>query len=774
MVKALRIRVVGVVQGVGFRPFIYRLATSLNLKGYVVNLGGSEVEIHVEGENIEEFIKRMNLEKPPQTRILKVMIEYVEPIGFDKFEIKESLRKATVRSMIPPDIAICEYCVGEVLNDNSRFHNYHWNSCAWCGPRFSMMYSIPYDRENTSMRIFKFCNECSHDYSNPNNVRRFHGQGISCPKCGPKTRVYSMNGSEIKVEDPLEFAVEKILNGGIIAVKGVGGYHIACLASRDDVIAELRFRKRRPMQPFALMARDYNIVLEIAIPPEGAKELLESPQKPIVIMPRRIGAKVSELVAPGLNTIGIMLPYTAFQHLLLKNIPDGFLIMTSGNPRGKPMCRNLEQALRELRGIVDYIIDHDREIVHRVDDSVIRFTDNEPTFLRRGRGYAPEWIETGITLKDSIAVGAELQTAGAVGFEDKVIVTQYIGDIDEVAQLEELDGELSWLIETYHLNPEIVAMDMHPLYSNRKLAEKISKRFNAELIEVQHHHAHSASVMIEYGFKIEDTSVVIAIDGTGYGDDGGIWGGEVLLTSYTSYKRVGSLKPFHLPGGDTAATYPVKPLISLMAEAGYSWDEVNRILEERGLINSLPYGVKEANMTYTMTKSGRGALVTSMGRTLDAFSALLGACTLRTYEGEPPMKLESIADDGREIPYKPKIINVNGIARVDTIDLLKWTINGLKSGYDKRDLARTILINLGRALGIIALKTIKGSRNIKQTVLASGGAAVNTHIIRGIKEVLREEDLELHLPRKMPPGDGGVALGQLIIANCKLEYDEMK
>jgi len=771
MVKALRIRVVGVVQGVGFRPFIYRLATSLNLKGYVVNLGGSEVEIHIEGEKIEDFMKRMKLEKPPQAKILKVIVEDVKPIGFDKFEIRESMRKATVRSMIPPDIAICKHCVEEVLNDNTRFHNYHWNSCAWCGPRFSMMYKIPYDRENTSMRVFKFCNECSHDYSNPNNIRRFHGQGISCPKCGPKTHVYDMDGLEVKVEDPLDFTAERILGGGILAVKGVGGYHIACLASRDDVVAELRFRKRRPMQPFALMARNYGVVEEIAIPPEGARELLESPQRPIVIMPRRSGAKVSELVAPGLNTIGVMLPYTAFQHLLLRRIPDGFLIMTSGNPRGKPMCRNLKQALRGLRGIVDYIIDHDREIVHRVDDSVIRFTDGETTFLRRGRGYAPEWIETGIELRDSIAVGAELQTAGAVGFEDKVIVTQYIGDIDEAAQLEELDGELSWLIETYHLNPEIIAMDMHPLYSNRKLAENMSKRFNAKLIEVQHHHAHSASIMAEYGFKVEDTVVAIAIDGTGYGDDGGIWGGEVLLATYTSYRRVGSLKPFHLPGGDTAATYPVKPLISLMASAGYSWDEVNNIIEERGLMNTLPHGVKEANMTYMMAKSGRGALVTSMGRTLDALSALLGACTLRTYEGEPPMKLESIADGGREVPYKPRIIDVDGISRVDTTDLLKWVINGLESGYDVRDLAKTVLVNLGRALGIITLKAIKGTKNIKQTVLASGGAAVNTHIIRGIKEALKEEGLEIRLPRKMPPGDGGVALGQLMIANCKLEYE---
>jgi len=767
-VKALRIRVTGIVQGVGFRPFVYRLATRLGLKGYVVNLGGSEVEIFVEGDenSLKFFVERISVEKPPNARIDKVFVEWVEPIGFKEFFIRESGSQQILRSVIPPDIGICSDCVREILDSGSRFYRYYWNSCVNCGPRFSMMFRTPYDRENTSMAVFRLCEKCEAEYRDPSNVRRFHAQGISCPVCGPKTFVFDSSGRRIDVDDIVSFVAKKILEGHIIAIKGVGGYHIACLASRDDVVLELRKRKRRPTQPFAVMARDYKVVEDIAVPFPEARELLESPQRPIVILPKKRDSKLSEYVSPGLSTVGVMLPYTGFQVLLLREIPDGFLIMTSGNVHGEPMCTNITCVFEKLRDVVDYVVEHEREIVHRVDDSVIRFSDGEPVFLRRARGYAPEWIELPFNVAESIAVGAELQTAGAVAFENKIVLTQYIGDVDEPGQLDDLRKELLWFTKIYGLKPSVVAADMHPNYHNKRIAVEFSKEFGAEYIEIQHHHAHIASAMAEHGVGEDENVVGIAIDGTGYGVDGGIWGGEVMIASYTNFKRTGSLQPFTLPGGDSAALYPVKPLISLFVLAGYSEEEVIKYLEKEGLIKSLPYGAKEAAITYRLAKSGRGAVVTSMGRTLDAFSALLNVCTLRTYEGEPPIKLEALADSGNYLDYYPKIKHFNGRLVVDVVDMLNWVL----SNMDKRksDLAATVLRSLGIGLGLIALESLKGLRNTKNFVVCSGGSAVNTHIIRGIKHALKSGEIGVKLPRKTPPGDGGIALGQIVIASSKV------
>ncbi|MFN3805427.1 MAG: carbamoyltransferase HypF, partial [Pyrobaculum sp.] len=614
---------------------------------------------------------------------------------------------------------------------------------------------LPYDRHNTSMAAFPLCEDCRKDYGDVNNLRRFHGQGISCPKCGPKTRVYTSRGVELGVKDPVAFVAEKIVEGAIVAIKGVGGYHIACLASDGGVLKELRQRKNRPTQPFAVMARDFDTVLEIAYPPPGARELLESPQRPIVVMPKR-GGRLSELVSPGLSTVGVMLPYTAFQALLLQKIPDGFLVMTSGNIHGRPMCTTLGCVLSELSHVVDYVVEHEREIVHRVDDSVVRMTDGQPVFLRRARGYAPEWIEVGVELGEAVAVGAELQAAGAVSFEDKIVPTQYIGDLDEWANLQDLERELFWLVETYGLRPEVVALDMHPLYHNRKLARELGERFGAEVVEVQHHHAHVASVLAELRAPPDVEVVGIAIDGTGYGDDGGIWGGEVLLATSKSYRRVGSLKPYVLPGGDATVKYPTRSLIAMLASFGFEEEEVLKLVDPL----ALPYGEKEARLIYTLARAGRGPVSTSLGRALDGFSALLGACVLRTYEGEPAMRLESLADRGGEVlDYGPKLAQEGGRLVVDVADMLMWVVEMLERGAKPEDLAATVLYSLGRGLGLIAAAV---GRSVSK-VAVSGGAAVNTYIVRGIKDAVRPE-LEVVLPKKIPPGDGGIAVGQIVAA----------
>ncbi len=767
MRKAVRLRVTGIVQGVGFRPFVYRLAVSRKLGGYVINLGGSEVEIWVEGspEQLESFLKGLYEEKPPPAKIEELEVEEASPKGYERFMIKRSEKRKSKRSMIPPDFGICPHCVREIHDPSSRYYRYPWNSCAWCGPRFSMMYDVPYDRENTSMKGFPLCLDCRRDYEDPENIRRFHAQGISCKHCGPRTIVYDMSGRVIEVDDPVRWAARRIEEGYILAIKGVGGYHLAALASRDDVVAELRRRKRRPTKPFALMAGDCSIVEEIAEPPPGACVVLRSAERPILLLPKRSGSPVSELVAPGLDTIGVMLPYTGFQVMLLEELSDGFLIMTSGNETGYPMCTNIECVFTHLAGIADYVVTHEREIVHRVDDSVLRYTDGELVFLRRARGYAPAWIRVNAELPEGVAVGAELQSAGAVSFEDKIVPTQFIGDMDEPGQVEDLEKELRWFIRVYGLRPRFVALDMHPGYHNRGLAARLAEGYGAELIEVQHHHAHAASAMAEHGIGPGEKRVTITIDGTGYGLDGTVWGGEVLVASYEDFTRGASLYPFTLPGGERAVEWPVRALIGLLRASGYSEEEVVELLSGRGLLSrdKLPHGELEARIAYR--QAGRGSpLTTSMGRTLDSFSALLGVSWHRGYEGEPAMRLEAAARGGRDLGYTPPLIVLDGRLVVDTRRLLEWVLEDVE-GYQLADIATTIQKALGRAMGEAAARLAK---NTEPQVLVTGGAAVNTYIVRGIRESLREHGLELLLQKRLPPGDGGVAIGQVMVAAARI------
>ncbi len=766
-VKALRLRVVGIVQGVGFRPFIYRLAVSEGLSGYVRNLGGSEVEIVIEGSeaSVSSFLNRLEREKPPPARIEELHVEEIEPRGFTSFRIERSSKSQSRRSMIPPDFGICDDCVREILDPKSRFYRYYWNSCAWCGPRFSMMYGVPYDRENTSMRDFPLCNACRRDYSDPGNIRRFHAQGISCPRCGPKTFVYDAKGRLLRVDDPVEWAAERLEEGSIIALKGVGGFHIAAIASRDDVVEELRRRKRRPSKPFALMARDCGVVEEITEPPPGACSLLRSPERPILLLPKRAGSRVSELVAPGLDTLGVMLPYTGFQVLLLRRVRDGFLIMTSGNKSGSPMCTTLKCVLEELSDVVDYIVAHERRIVHRVDDSVLRYTDGEPVFLRRSRGYAPAWLRVRAALPEAAAVGAELQVVGAVSFEDKIVPTQYIGDLDDPGNLGDLERELRWFISVYRLKPAFIAMDMHPAYHSRETALRLASDYGAELVEVQHHHAHAASAMAEHGYPPGSRAVAITIDGTGYGVDGGVWGGEILLASYEDFERIGHLHPFPLPGGERAVIWSVRGLIGLLESSGYTEEETLDILRRRGLLDKLPYGEREARIAYRQAEKGLAPVTTSMGRTLDAISALLGVAWRRTYEGEQAMKLEAAARGGRDMGYTPPLNMVDGRLIVDTPSLISWLIESIEEGIPIRDLAITALRGLGRALGEAAAKA---ASTAGRAILLSGGASVNTYIVQGVREAANAQGLRVELQRRLPPGDGGVAVGQIMVGAAKM------
>lgn len=763
---ALKLRVSGIVQGVGFRPFIYRIAVKSKVKGYVRNMGGSEVEIHIEGTNGEilTFLRLLESEKPPPARIEEIEMEESKPRAFNRFEILKSNAYSKIYSMIPPDIGICDYCLQEILDKNSRWYNYPFNSCAWCGPRFSILEKLPYDRENTAMKDFPLCEPCLSEYKDPNDIRRFHAQGISCSLCGPKVWLTDNRGEVLNAKDPIMEAAKLIDEGNIVAIKGLGGFHIAGLATDDDVVLLLRKRKRRPQKPFALMALNVKVAEKIIVLNDKLLKLLTSAEKPIVLAPKRENTEVSEYIAPGLDTLGVMLPYTGLHYLLLMQTKDKFLIMTSGNPKGKPMCIDEKCAYNKLSEYVDYFLMHNRRIINRIDDSVVRLTNGKLSFLRRSRGYAPTWFKSPFKMKKPIlAFGAELSNVGAIGLKERIIPTQYIGDMDDFETLNFLEEALNFLVKAYNIDVEdsIVVSDAHPYYATTRLAEEWSRKYRIPLVKVQHHHAHIVSAMVEHKLPTETKIVGIAIDGVGYGDDKRIWGGEVLITSYKKYIRVGHLKYQPMPGGDLATIYPVRMLTGILSSA-LGLNEAKEFILKNKLYEWLKYGYRELNVIMKQIVNKFYVETSSLGRILDAVSALLGVCYHRTYEGEPAMKLEAYARGGKILDYQPKIILENGIYIVDITDMFQWILSVINDS-NKKDIALTIQHCIGEALAKICLKVIKGSK-LPPKIVVSGGAAVNDYIIKAIIVEAMENDVEVLLNRKVPPGDGGLALGQVAVA----------
>ena len=769
---ALHVTVEGIVQGVGFRPFIHRLALSTGVTGYVRNVGGSEVEIYLEGgvDSVSRFLKGLIEERPPPAIIESIEITPVKPKGLRDFRILRSGSAVVKRSMIPPDLAICPHCLAEVLNPNDRRFRYAFNSCAWCGPRFSMMYRTPYDRENTSMRDFPLCEECLKEYGDVNSIRRYHAQGISCPKCGPRLWLEDREGNLISAKDPISEAAKFVDEGNIVAVKGLGGYHIAALASDDDVVLELRRRKGRPTKPFAVMGLNLSVLSKLVKLSKEAEEILTSLQSPILLLPKAENTPVSKYVSPGLDVEGVFLPYTALHYLLLQETKDKFLIMTSGNPHGKPMCTNEECARKVLSGFVDYFLHHDRVIVNRVDDSVLRFTDGTPVMLRRSRGYAPTWVKIRRKLpKDVIAFGADLQGAGAVGFEDKVILTQYVGDLSDLDTAQDLVKFIDYLIRNYRIitRDATVVVDKHPSYTSRSLGLARAREWGTRhVIEVQHHYAHALATMAEHGLLGKGVVAVIA-DGVGYGDDGAVWGGEIfVIHEDLSYERVAHLEYLPLVGGDVTVEFPARYLFTALAHK-YGVDEALKVLRASGAINGLRLGEVEVRMLASSIKSGNVVWSSSAGRFLDAASSLLGVCLRRTYEGEPAIRLESFA---RGAASDPRILNsftereAGEVRVISVVDALMKTYElvHMRKEVTPRDAARSVQEGLGLALGRVVAETLKEFGS--DTIVLGGGAMVNDFIVRGLKKAVKSASptTKVLLPTKAPAGDGGIALGQAV------------
>ncbi|MCS7119385.1 MAG: carbamoyltransferase HypF [Archaeoglobaceae archaeon] len=762
MLRAIKILVTGIVQGVGFRPFVYRAAISSNVLGYVKNIGGSAVEIHIEGreENVDTFLRIFNKNTPKIAYLESIQTFEVEPNGYREFKILQSDPQLYRSSMIPPDFSICEDCLREVLSEDNRFYLYPFHSCAYCGPRYSIIEKVPYDRENTSMRDFPLCHECAMEYKDPENIRRFHAQGISCERCGPRVRLYTRDFEYLdEGYRAIELAGNLLDEGAIIAIKGIGGYHIAASATKDDVVALLRERKNRPTKPFAIMVLDIEVASKIVLLNEEAIKILKSKERPIVLLNRCENSNISNLVAPSLHQLGIFLPYTPLHYLFLEKTSDKFAIMTSGNPVGEPMCTNEEDAKKKLSKIVDYFLVHNRRIINRVDDSVVRFTAGRMSILRRGRGYAPFWTTLPMNLsRPIIAFGAMLQSTGAVGFDDKVVLTQYIGDIDEYNCFKDLEKYLGFLISNYKIDvsSSAIVADLHPRYPSTFLAEEWAKKYDTEIFKVQHHWAHIASVMAEH--RLEEEVIGIAIDGAGYGLDGTIWGGEVLVVNYGEFKRAGHLETFSMPSGELAVKYPARMLLGVLSKK-LNENEIIKIFKKYNIIDKgFSRGKEELEILLKYIDSF--PKTSSLGRILDAASALLGICFRRTYEGEPAIKLESFSKrcDGI-LEVKIKSERTEKILDVSSIFLKALEL--LSDGKDEHEIAYIIQKTLGYGLGLIALESAKDKHRY---IVLSGGAAVNSYIVEGVEDALKESGLKLLLPNKYPTNDGGIALGQVAIA----------
>ncbi len=758
--EAYIIKVEGVVQGVGFRPFVYRIAHRYGIKGYVKNLGDAGVEIFAEApeKRIKDFVRALREEAPPLARVENMKLKKTAAKGFKKFEIKRSSwGGGDGESVIPPDVAICDDCLRELFDPKDRRYLYPFIVCTNCGPRFSIIEDLPYDRENTSMREFEMCEQCRKEYEDPLN-RRYHAEPICCEKCGPRYELVDRDGVAISGE-PIAMVAKLIDEGKIVAIKGIGGFHIACDATNDAAVKELRRRLGRETQPFAVMARDLETVESIAELSQEEREELVSYRRPIVLLRKRRNGILAPSIAPYLHTVGVMLPYAGVHYLLFHYSSSPVFVMTSANYPDMPMVKDNEDTGR-IREAVDYFLMHNRRIVNRVDDSVVRFVDGRRAVIRRSRGFVPLPHSIPFNYR-GLALGAELMNTFAVVKNGRVYPAQYIGNTSKIEVMEFMRDALARFEKILRCGEySLIIVDSHPLYNTTRLGKEIAEMKGAELLEVQHHYAHIATLLLEK--RIQDI-VGIAVDGVGYGSDGRIWGGEIVYLGREGVKRYSHLSYYPLPGGDLAAYYPFRALLGLLWSV-YG-DELKTLVPhlEAG-ISSLPHGRMEFEIILRQLERGINLSYTSSaGRLLDAVASMLDVCQRRTYEGEPAMRLESVALRGRrDLKFQ---IPVDGNIHVHY--LLPQVLDALRKGECVENIAYSVHLSLARAL---AQRAIEVAEELGvQDIGVSGGVSYN-HLITGeLRRVVEGEGFRFHVTEDIPRGDNGISSGQAYLGGMYLE-----
>ena len=760
--EARLLHVTGTVQGVGFRPFVYRLAKAQGLSGYVKNLG-NHVEILVEGrrKDLEAFMADLPRKKPPLAHILDIRVNDVPFSAYDEFSIYRSEAGAFRNSIIPPDTAICEDCLNEIFDPVSRYHHYPFTVCTNCGPRYTTVRNLPYDREHTTMADFPLCGECELEYTDPLN-RRYHAQPVCCPECGPVLWLSDSGGNVLaKNYEAIERASELLLRGSVLSVKGFGGFHIACSARDEEPVRELRKRLGRPEQPFAVMAKDTDVVESFAKLDSASREILTSFRRPITVLPKSENFALAESVSPYLHNIGVMLPYTGTQHLLFDRAPDAVYVMTSANLPGRPMLVENGEALERLEGIADFHLLHNRVVANRNDDTVIRVVNGKRTFIRRSRGFVPEPIELPFEIGASLGVGAELNTTVTAAKGNRAYLSQYIGNTGHVETFKYHSEVVRHLIRLTGISPETWACDLHPSFSTTRFARQEG---GENTLCVQHHQAHILALMADNSLPPGAKVIGIALDGVGYGADGTVWGGEIFESSYSGYERLGYLLPQPMPGGDLAARNPSRMALGILSSA-LSKNELKK------LPLSFPRGDLEFSAVLQQLERGVNVIKgSSTGRVLDAAAALLGICSERTYEGEPAMKLESAANRSTrrvDLPFSFAKYGEPGVPVLDTTELLLGAYE-LSGTYAPEDLAFALEESL--ALGISELAVSLARKRGLDMVGLSGGVAYNEHITGCVAETVKEAGLEFLSHRRVPSGDGCISFGQAVAAGFRGKF----
>jgi len=751
--RAARILVEGIVQGVGFRPFIHRLANSLGLKGWVLN-STRGVEIEVEGPEsiIMNFYDKVSTHTPVAASILKKTIRFHPPEGYSSFIIKESAEEDLKTALVSPDIAICQDCLAEMSDKSNRRHLYPFINCTNCGPRFTIIESLPYDRPRTSMRGFVMCAECKREYDDLSN-RRYHAQPNACRLCGPSVQLVSRTG-RVYSGEPLLRAVSLLKSGYILAVKGIGGFHLACNAEDEDAVKRLRFRKKREMKPFAVMSTDVGTVKEFCDVSPSERDLLEDPKRPIVLLKKMASCFIAESVAPGCDCLGVFLPYTPLHHLLLRQ-PLRAVVMTSGNISDEPIITDNDGALSDLSQIADFFLLHDREIVSRCDDSVIRFIGGKECVFRRSRGYAPYPIELNSNLGEILSCGGELKNTFCLTKGNKAIMSQHIGDLKTLSTYNYYKDAIAHFERLFSIEPDTIAHDLHPEYMSTKYA--LNRK--GILVGIQHHHAHIASCMAENGVFGE--TIGVALDGAGYGTDGKAWGCEFLLVRPSEFKRLGHLRYVPLPGGDAAALEPYRMAISYLDMACGAGFDRSKVCSR--------WGIDNIKLLTKMIRRGvNSPLTSSAGRLFDAVSSLTGVRDVSTYEGQAAMELEAISRSDITESYPVKVeVQEGGTFLLDPTEMITHIVEDVETHTPKPIMAGKFHNTMAQTIleGCILSRELTGTR----TVALSGGVFQNKVLTEKALKLLVEKGFTCHLHKLVPPNDGGLSLGQAIVAASKVE-----
>ena len=754
-----RSTVTGVVQGVGFRPFVHRIATELGLAGFVGNDSGAVfLEVQGPGARVDEFHRRLRAEAPPLAAISAVHIADLstEPLSDSNFRIAESTTVAGATTPIPPDITVCDDCVAELFDPNDRRYRHPFVTCTNCGPRFTIIRALPYDRPATTMSAFTMCEPCAAEYHDPAN-RRFHAQPIACPDCGPSLW-FVADGNRVDGSDAaLRSTQQALAAGAVVAIKGIGGYHLACRVDDAAAVAALRTRKARGGKPLAVLVRDLDVAHRYAYIDDAEAAVLSSVARPIVLLRRRRDAPVADAVAPGSPLVGLMLPYSPIHHLLLVPVPGAeapvpdALVLTSANRSDAPICFTEDDAVQRLPQLCDAVLDHDRPIHVPCDDSVVRVVDDGELPIRRSRGYAPLPVDLGLDGPPVLAVGGELKNTFCLTDGARAYLSGHIGDMETLETLRTFERAVGQLSEIRH-QPVRLAADLHPGYHTRSWAER--RAGDRPLDLVQHHHAHVVSLLAEHG-RIGEPVIGVSFDGTGYGCDQTIWGGEILKLGRDSHRfvRVGHLLPVPLPGGDAAVRNPWRMALSQLWMAGIDWTP-----DLPPVSAATP---AEMRLTRSQLESGTGCVpCSSMGRLFDAVASLLGVRQRIDYEGQAAIELEALAESvgGTAGPKLRLTVRPDGV--IDPADMLRTMVSALRAGTQ----AAVLAAEFHQAVAIAVVEAVHMVAGPVRLVGLTGGVFQNVLLLRGCRQRLQQAGFEVLTHHTVPPNDGGLALGQAAIS----------